>query len=99
MYSSSFRPHVDGRERPTCGSTDTRLKCLSCVTQRTKRSQQIRKMARNTQLQGDVAPLFVNRNPEPWHCEQLCMASASVSDRVQSMSTFLPNRYSRKSSA
>src|SRR5271170_4111907 len=85
MYSSSFRPQVPGRERPACGSTETRLKCFSCVTHRTKRSQQIRKIARNTQLQGATAPFLLKRNPEPWHCVHRCMARASVSDRVHSI--------------
>ena len=42
-------------------------------------------MLRNTQLQGDNAPFRASRNPEPWHCVQRCIASASVSDRVHSI--------------
>src|SRR5690349_2594105 len=47
-------------------------------------------MARNTQLHGvAAAPFFAKvfgkRNPEPWHCVQSCMASASVSERVHTI--------------
>src|SRR6266849_6818282 len=50
----------------------------------------MRKIARSTQLQGVNAPFFPSRNPEPWHCAQLCMASTSVSERVQSIALLYP---------
>src|SRR5262249_46655041 len=78
-------PHDEGRARPTCGSSDTLLKCFSCVTHSRNRSQHTRKIDRKTQLQGVTAPFRENRNPDPWHCVHRCMASARVSDRVHSM--------------
>ena len=42
-------------------------------------------MALNTQLQGIVRPLRPGRNPSPWHCVQVLLASAIVSDRVHSI--------------
>lgn len=51
----------------------------------------MRKMARKTQLQGEKEAPLPKRNPEPWHCVQLCLANANVSDLVHCILNVLPD--------
>ena len=48
-------------------------------------------MARKTQLQGEKDAPLPKRNPEPWHCVQLCLANANVSDLVHCILNVLPD--------
>src|ERR1700722_12174580 len=85
--SSSLRPQAPLRSLPGNGSSVTRLMYFSRLTDSRKRSKHARKIARNTQLHGCVAPWRPIRNPKPRQMLQAGAASASVSERFHSISS------------
>ncbi len=80
-------PRQPLRSLPGNGSSVTRLIYFSLLTHSRKRSKHARKIARNTQLQGCVAPWRPIRNPKPRQMLQAGAASASVSERFHSISS------------